>query len=142
MARLLVMDIDHFKRINDVHGHSTGDGVLVGFEKRIESLLRGDLDWCARLGGEEFAVVLPDTEMDGAFVVAERLRCAIASEPIPTGAAPIAITVSVGISAVEGPASATDWTVEQLLHRADQCLYASKHAGRNRATADQVTTSE
>ena len=137
---LLVFDIDHFKHINDRFGHAAGDSVLIEFARRIQQELPRESDWSARLGGEEFAVVIPDTNLAGAEVVAERIRRAVAAAPIRTAAGTIEVTVSVGVSglAVFGDRAAA--TVEQLLRRADDCLYFSKRHGRDRVTVDGHAT--
>jgi len=133
---LLVFDIDHFKRINDRFGHTAGDAVLVEFARRIQQELPRESDWCARLGGEEFAVVLPGNRLAGAEVVAERIRRAVAAEPVDTSAGSIEMTVSVGVSGLEIFGDRGEATVEQLLRRADDCLYLSKRHGRDRVTVD------
>lgn len=131
---LLLVDIDHFKRVNDQHWHATGDEVLIGVVKRISGSLSRESDWCARLGGEEFAVVLPQTDVNGAAQVAEKLRATIAAEPMDTGAGRIPITASIGVSALGTLPMHEDATAETLLGQADRGLYASKNAGRNRVT--------
>ena len=132
---LVVCDIDLFKRVNDRYGHAAGDSVLVEFAQRVQEVLPRETDWCARLGGEEFAAVLAETGLAGARVVAENIRRAVATAPVRTAAGSIEVTVSVGVSAIsvfgEG-----DVTVEQLLRRADDCLYFSKRQGRDRVTVD------
>jgi len=139
---LLVFDLDHFKHINDRYGHAAGDAVLVEFVRRIQNVLPREYDWCARLGGEEFAVVLPQTGVPGAGVVAERIRRAVAAGPIGTIAGSIEVTVSVGVTGISVFADRDAATVEQILRRADDCLYASKRHGRDRVTVDgEVTVS-
>ena len=133
---LAVLDIDHFKHINDRFGHSSGDAVLVEFARRIQQALPRETDWCARLGGEEFAVVLAETDLAGAQVVGETMRRAVSATPVRTAAGSIDVTVSVGVSSVEIFADRDAATVEQLLRRADDCLYFSKRQGRNRVTID------
>lgn len=125
---LLMLDIDFFKRINDSHGHTAGDAVLREVAARIARHVRG-FDLVARYGGEEFVVVLPDTTLAIASMVAERLRAAIASKPIALGdsVGDTAVTVSVGIAAA---LEAGDRPAE-LLQRADQAMYAAKAGGRN-----------
>jgi len=133
---LLVFDIDHFKHINDRHGHAAGDAVLVEFVRRMQAALPREYDWCARLGGEEFAVVLPQTSLVGGTTVAEKIRRAVAAAPIVTAAGPIEITVSVGVSGLECLADRSAATADHLLSRADDCLYHSKNDGRDRVTID------
>jgi two-component system, cell cycle response regulator len=133
---LLVLDIDHFKRINDRLGHAGGDAVLVEFVQRVRGVLPREYDWCARIGGEEFAVVLPQTNLAGGEAVAEKIRAAVAGAPMSTFAGAINVTVSVGVSNISVFADRGAVQVEQLLNRADDCLYYSKNHGRNRVTVD------
>jgi diguanylate cyclase (GGDEF)-like protein len=124
---LIVLDIDHFKRVNDRHGHPTGDQVLVGVTQRVHAELRAG-DILARIGGEEFLVLLPGIDLGHARGVAERLRGAIADRPIATGKAePIAVTASLGVATLT-----PDDNAQSLIGAADAMLYAAKHAGRNR----------
>jgi two-component system cell cycle response regulator len=125
---LLLVDIDHFKLINDTHGHDAGDEVLRGFAERLRTATRG-VDLCCRYGGEEFVIVMPDASPTVAEAVAERLRQRIAAEPFPVGdGASLRVTISVGIAASEGAAE----TARALLKRADEALYRAKRDGRNR----------
>jgi len=123
-----MIDIDHFKAVNDTHGHSAGDEVLCAIAKRILAGLRQS-DIAGRYGGEEFAIVLAETDLPSAAnIVAERLRDTIAARPIDTAEGPLHVTISVGVAGV-------DLERENLLDalsRADAGLYAAKHAGRNR----------
>ena len=129
----LVLDIDYFKAINDTHGHDAGDDVLREFATRIRKAIRG-IDLACRYGGEEFVIVMPETDMAVATVVAERLRRRIASErfSIQQGASAIEVTISVGIATLD---TAGD-TAASILKRADQALYRAKRDGRNRVVAD------
>jgi two-component system cell cycle response regulator len=136
---LVVFDIDHFKHINDRYGHAAGDAVLAEFVRRAQGCLPREFDWCARLGGEEFAVVLPQTDLAGGAVVAEKIRHAFASGPILAASGAIDSTVSAGVSGLAAFADRESVTVEQLLSRADDCLYTSKNQGRNRVTCDAAT---
>jgi len=124
---LLVFDADHFKRINDTHGHATGDLVLRDMVLRAQEVIR-KIDYCARLGGEEFGVLLPDAEREVALEVAARLRMAL-DRSLPAGApgVPVAYTVSIGVATL-----APGETLAALLARADAALYAAKAEGRNR----------
>jgi two-component system, cell cycle response regulator len=133
---LLIFDIDHFKRINDRFGHSAGDAVLMEFVRRTRESLPREEDWCARLGGEEFAVVLPRTDLTGGEVVAERIRRAISGQPFAMAAGNLSVTVSAGVSNISVFADRGAVELEQLLHRADECLYFSKNHGRDRVTVD------
>jgi two-component system cell cycle response regulator len=129
---VLVLDIDYFKAINDSHGHDAGDDVLREFAIRIRKSIRG-IDLACRYGGEEFVVVMPETDMAVATVVAERLRRRIASEPFPIqeGARSIEVTISIGIAGL-GPRD----TAASVIKRADQALYRAKRDGRNRVVPD------
>jgi two-component system cell cycle response regulator len=133
---LLVLDIDHFKHINDRHGHAAGDAVLVEFVRRVQKCLPREFDWCARLGGEEFAVVLSQTDIPGGAVVAEKIRHSFASRPIMAVANGIECTVSIGITGLAAFVDRGTVTVEQILRRADDCLYTSKNSGRDQVTVD------
>jgi two-component system cell cycle response regulator len=131
---VMSLDIDHFKQVNDRYGHASGDAVLQEFVRRLGECLPRNTDWCARMGGEEFAVVLEETNLDGARIVAERLRHATSVSPMRTRAGAIKVTVSIGVSGLEAAADRKDVSVEWLLHQADQHLYASKENGRNCVT--------
>jgi two-component system cell cycle response regulator len=129
----LVLDIDYFKSINDSHGHDAGDDVLRDFALRIKRSIRG-IDLACRYGGEEFVIVMPETDMAVAAMVAERLRRRIAAEPfaIAQGSRQIPVTISIGIAGLHGK----DDTAAALLKRADQALYRAKRDGRNRVVPD------
>jgi two-component system, cell cycle response regulator len=122
---LLLLDVDHFKHINDGHGHAGGDRVLSALGALLREQLRTP-DIPARWGGEEFVVALPNTDLAGAGLAAERLRAAVQSASIRHGNVPIAVTISIGVSALEGNDS-----LEALTERADQAMYAAKVKGRN-----------
>jgi len=127
-AAVLLFDIDHFKRVNDAHGHAAGDDVLREIATRsLKSVRAADL--VARLGGEEFAVVMPETELPVAAAVAERLRAAIEERPfiVRATAASLRLTASIGVTVV-APGDERD----RMLKRADDALYAAKAGGRNR----------
>ena len=131
---LLSLDIDHFKLINARYGHASGDTVLQEFVRRIDRALPRDTDWCARMGGEEFAVVLDGTPLAGAAMVAERLRLAVATSPMKTPAGLIGVTVSIGVSSLPAGAHRQAFSIESLLQLADRNLYISKDNGRDRVT--------
>ena len=141
---LLVLDLDHFKTVNDTHGHAAGDAVLASVSAAAREALRA-MDIFGRLGGEEFIVVLPETDQTQAIASAERLRTRIAALDTPAGEASIRITVSIGI-AVDGVLGRDpDTALTELLRRADSALYAAKSAGRDRCVVwepdlDRVTT--
>ena len=130
---VLVLDIDYFKSVNDTYGHDAGDDVLREFSVRLKKSIRG-IDLACRYGGEEFVVVMPDTDLAVATVVAERVRRGIATEafPISQGQKAIEVTISIGISSLT---KVTD-TAADILKRADQALYRAKRDGRNRVVAD------
>jgi diguanylate cyclase (GGDEF)-like protein len=121
-----MLDIDKFKSVNDTYGHGVGDEVIREVAARIRASIRHS-DVLGRYGGEEFAVVLPDHGGD-APELAERMRRAVADQPVPTAAGPLTVTISVGLAQL-GPA---DDTLDQLLARADHALYRAKESGRNR----------
>ena len=123
-----MLDIDHFKQINDRYGHPVGDQVIVTVAQRLTATVRGT-DLLGRYGGEEFAVVLPDTDGDGSTILAERLRVVIGDRPIDTDAGPLTVTVSIGVGLADYDADAT---LADLLSRADKALYRAKESGRNR----------
>ncbi|HKQ44129.1 MAG TPA: PleD family two-component system response regulator [Rhizomicrobium sp.] len=129
----VIMDIDFFKHVNDTHGHDIGDEVLKEFATRIAANVRG-IDLACRYGGEEFVVVMPDTDLAFAYNIAERLRQSIETTPVKISRDPgqLNITISIGIAKSEAAGD----TAEQLLHRADQALYRAKRSGRNKVVAD------
>ena len=127
MAALLI-DIDHFKRVNDTFGHDVGDEVLREFAVRLATNVRA-IDLACRLGGEEFVVLMPDTGVDAAHRVAERLRLHVSGAPFRVAGAPepLAVTVSIGVAATLGPGAGP----EALIKRAAGAVYEAKRAGRN-----------
>jgi diguanylate cyclase (GGDEF)-like protein/PAS domain S-box-containing protein len=125
---LILFDADHFKQINDLYGHPAGDQVLRQFGAALSSTFR-QVDVVARVGGEEFAVLLPSSTLAGAIAVAERLRMLVESQPVAVEGAAIAYTVSAGIAAVD---AGDDIDLDTLIKRADRALYAAKANGRNR----------
>jgi two-component system cell cycle response regulator len=130
---VLVLDIDYFKAINDSFGHDAGDDVLREFALRMRKATR-NIDLACRYGGEEFVIVMPETDMAVATVVAERLRRRIASEPfaIQQGARHLEVTISIGIAALSSDGD----NAASILKRADQALYRAKRDGRNRVVPD------
>src|SRR5690606_31509611 len=129
---LMLLDIDYFKPVNDTYGHDVGDAVLKEFATRLQRNIRG-VDLACRFGGEEFVVVMPDTDMRQAQGVAERVRSAVADEGFAIGTGmSLNITVSVGL-ALNGQAGDTP---ESVIKRADVALYRAKRAGRNRVVYD------
>jgi len=123
----VMLDIDHFKSINDTHGHFVGDQVLIAMSRATENLLR-DTDILGRWGGEEFVILMPETPLAGAAILAERLRDALAKQTVDTAAGTLRFTISAGVAA----RGARDAGTADILQRADTALYAAKHHGRNR----------
>ena len=125
---VLMMDIDHFKRVNDHEGHPAGDRILKEFARRVQTVVRAG-DILGRWGGEEFVIIAPQTDVTSAVVLAERIRAEVGQRPFDLGGRGIHITVSIGLAA----GVVTD---SQLVDRADRALYRSKTEGRNRVTSD------
>ena len=123
---LAIVDVDHFKRVNDEHGHIAGDGVLKQIAEVLRAHVRGE-DIAARIGGEEFAVLLPEESPDAARAFAERLREAIAAAAFAPGGEPRRMTVSIGLAGL----STARATRTALMRAADEALYAAKEGGRN-----------
>ncbi len=121
-----MIDIDLFKRVNDAHGHAVGDEILRGVVRVAGDLLRGS-DLIGRWGGEEFVVLLPETDINAASRVLERVRVALAEKPQRSGELEIPVTISIGVAEWTGIES-----LASLVERADTACYAAKHAGRNR----------
>lgn len=124
---LMLVDIDHFKKINDTYGHQAGDYILIAIAKLLKSSLRLT-DIIARYGGEEFAVILPDTDIDSAYAAAERIRRLIETKKFLFNEKIITVTVSVGISELDKRTK----SAEELIKKADDALYEAKSTGRNR----------
>jgi diguanylate cyclase (GGDEF)-like protein len=123
----MMLDLDHFKRINDEHGHLIGDQVLQEFASRCKNSVR-EADLVGRYGGEELIILLPETDRPTSMQVAERLRATIAARPIAVFNKDIGVTVSIGVAAEDE----NTHDLETLIARADQALYIAKHKGRNR----------
>jgi diguanylate cyclase (GGDEF)-like protein/PAS domain S-box-containing protein len=133
---LLVLDVDHFKKVNDEHGHAAGDRVLVQLGATARSVLR-QADLAGRIGGEEFGVLLPQTGIKGAHEIAERLRAAVAATPASAdGGVPVPFTVSIGVASLEP----RDESLAALMDRADQAMYLAKREGRNRVCVRAFAT--
>ncbi len=133
---LAMLDLDHFKRINDQYGHAGGDAVLQELVRRVRARLRRE-DLIGRLGGEEFALLLPETEIEGALTALDLIRSLIAEPPftLPDGRH-VAVTASIGVADLRGDSGFVPETLEHLLKRADDALYAAKRGGRNRVILD------
>lgn len=125
---VMMVDLDHFKHVNDTYGHLAGDQVLQAFARRTLDCVR-EADVVGRYGGEEFALLLPDTDLEHAADLGERLRQAIAGQPVITEAGEIPVTVSVGVAQYPPQAELNS---DDLFHLADQALYTAKEGGRNR----------
>ncbi len=131
---IILIDVDHFKHVNDTYGHQTGDIVLKEVARRMSKSLRqsdavGRYDALGRYGGEEFLVILPDCQINGVEIVAERLRQGVALTPVFAAGYEISVTISLGATATEGK---NTQQVEPLLRLADVALYEAKRQGRNR----------
>ncbi|MDX5363458.1 MAG: GGDEF domain-containing protein, partial [Pseudazoarcus pumilus] len=123
---LIMADLDHFKNINDHYGHQTGDHALTVFAATCMSVFR-EVDLIGRWGGEEFAMLLPDTVLDDALRVAERLHTALGRTPITGNGDSFRLSVSLGVVEIDGTRG-----IDEVLHAADEALYTAKEAGRNR----------
>jgi diguanylate cyclase (GGDEF)-like protein len=126
---LFLVDIDHFKLVNDTNGHQAGDSVLKNVAQQVESTLRAE-DLCARYGGEEFAVLVRDTSPGDAMIIAERIRALVAASHVEWGEQRLRATVSIGMACSFGMDASEDASV--LVRKADEALYEAKATGRNR----------
>ena len=122
----MMLDLDHFKQVNDNYGHSIGDQVLQEFAKRCKNSVR-EVDLVGRYGGEEVIIILPETELRSALPIAERVRKTVAETPIKISGREINITVSIGVAQKDE----NTLQLETLIARADQAMYIAKHKGRN-----------
>lgn len=129
---IAMVDVDHFKRVNDRFGHDTGDRVLVVVAERLRSAIRAS-DMLVRYGGEEFLVLLPATDLDIATDIAERMRAKMQENPIHAAEATVDMRVSIGVAAHAGPQD----TADHFIRRADGALYSAKRQGRNRVVLAQ-----
>jgi two-component system cell cycle response regulator len=132
---LILCDIDLFKNINDTLGHGCGDDILRQFGARLQEGLRRGVDWVARIGGEEFAVALPETPYEPALEVARKLRATVASSPFVHEGKDVAVTASFGLCGLDCVPAGERELAGRILKIADAALYRSKQAGRNRVTA-------
>ena len=128
---LIIFDIDHFKRINDTYGHQSGDIVLKQVVARIQDLIRDDVDWLGRYGGEEFILIMPLTDITGGLDVAERLREAISEIQFSFAGETVSVTASFGLSGIEDWQYEKTFSPETFLNSADVYLYRAKKGGRN-----------
>ena len=140
---LLEMDIDHFKNVNDQYGHHVGDEVLLNLVRHSQEAVRS-IDTVGRIGGEEFLILLPETEAEGATQIAERLREHIANTANETSApTPIRITISIGVAVFnpnETPGMACGIALNELMNKADLAMYQAKNEGRNRVVFWSAST--
>ena len=134
---LLIVDLDHFKRVNDAYGHRAGDQALVAAAHALARSVRSDVDFVGRLGGEEFVVLLDGADQETARRAAESVRAAVAAMRVTTPNGEIAVTASIGYT----PLTADD-TVSTALQRADEALYVAKRAGRNQIAAREPSAVE
>jgi two-component system cell cycle response regulator len=132
---LALCDIDHFKKINDTLGHAVGDEILQQFGPRLQQALRRGIDWVARIGGEEFAIVMPETAYEPALEAARKLRGAVSHTPFKAAEKSIHVTASFGLCGMDVVPSGELRLAEHVLRIADAALYRSKESGRNRVTA-------
>ena len=136
---LILCDIDFFKNVNDTLGHASGDQVLVQFGARLQQILRRGVDWVARIGGEEFAIVLPETGYEPALDAARKLRSGVANKSFSVQGKEVKVTASFGLCGLDRVPAGERKIAEHMLKVADAALYRSKNSGRNRVTATMLT---
>ena len=136
---LAMCDIDHFKKVNDTYGHLSGDSVLKEFVRSITELIRADTDWLARYGGEEFVLILPETHIQDAYGLAERLRKHIAQKVIETREEKVSITASFGVTGFNSSNLPDNVNPETLINVADKYLYEAKKGGRNKVISGRFS---
>ncbi|MYM73032.1 diguanylate cyclase [Duganella sp. FT134W] len=134
---VIMSDLDHFKAVNDTYGHYGGDAVLQRFASLMQSMTRDSIDSVVRYGGEEFLLILPETDLAGGQLLAERLRQTLAATPVEHAGQQITVTASFGVASVDFAASTPDAHVN-MIAAADDLLYAAKNSGRNRVCAQQL----
>ena len=125
---LIILDVDHFKKINDEYGHDGGDACLIHVTNVFQKLIHRPTDDLCRIGGEEFAIILPNTDLDGAYHVAEKIRHSLQSSPLEYEGETIKLTASAGVSTT---IIANEEQAQSLFKFADECLYEAKASGRN-----------
>ncbi|MFH0824673.1 MAG: diguanylate cyclase [Pseudomonadota bacterium] len=131
---VLMGDVDHFKRVNDDHGHQAGDSVLRGVTARMTEAIR-EYDFCGRYGGEEFLLVLPGCRLEDAAALAERIRLLFSGNPLTTAEGVFDITISFGVTAFDGK---SELDADAVIRHADEAMYRAKNAGRNRVETGPV----
>jgi len=134
---IVLCDIDHFKKVNDTYGHQAGDQVLREFVRCIKGSIRDHIDWVARYGGEEFIIVCPETDTNGACILAERLRNAVSQIVVKTDEKEIDITASFGVTGCDQTIKGEMITPETMINRADRYMYRAKKEGRNRVISHE-----
>jgi len=134
---VIMSDLDHFKAVNDTYGHNGGDAVLQRFGTLLQSMTRDSVDSVVRYGGEEFLLILPETDLAGGALLAERLRHALADTPVEYEGQQIRITASFGVASVDF-ATSTHEAHLNMIASADELLYAAKNSGRNRVCTQQL----
>jgi len=135
---IVLCDLDHFKNVNDTHGHQAGDEVLKSFGQLLRNSVRDGSDWVARYGGEEFLIVLPETSATNATTFAERLRATIAAYPFQIATGTLQLSASFGVAGFDLSRARPDISIDQLIGFADVGLYHSKELGRNRVTCKSI----
>ena len=138
---VIMGDIDHFKAINDTHGHHAGDLVLISISRAIIDTMRDRIDWVCRYGGEEFIIVMPETRIEDGSIVAERLRAKIENTPVEASGTSIPVTMSFGMTGFTPPIHGMKITMKELIESADRMLYRAKNEGRNRVVSGPVDSS-
>jgi two-component system, cell cycle response regulator len=135
---LILCDIDHFSKVNEAFGHPGGDEVLRQFGPRLLQILRRGIDWVARIGGEEFAIVLPETGYEASLGVARKLRDGVSGEPFRIESRKVAVTASFGLCGLDKVPAGERHLASRVMKIADAALYRSKQDGRNRVTATAI----
>jgi two-component system, cell cycle response regulator len=134
---ITICDIDFFKKVNDTYGHSAGDLVLAEFASVLKEVIRKDVDMVCRYGGEEFVIIFPNTPIDRAHILVERIRVAVERKLFVWNDNTIKITASFGVTSVL-PSAAQDINVALLIGKADDLLYCAKNDGRNQSKAEEL----